>query len=613
MFIQFADEREWLAYAFVIVGSGFAGQFLAERLSKTGRVLLLEAGGSEDPLALGAGYYEIESSGLNMPMLGTRLSSFGGSSNHWTGQSHPFSPTIFKDRPGIAGWPIAYEDYAYHLPEAQAWLGLQPFQDPEAPSGIGSGLIGNDEDLRIIRLQTSDPVPLLGDAETERRYAGYDDIDVLLDTRLVDIDLDADGRGVAAIDLIHGPSRQRRRIPLGNLILCAGCIENARLLLWAGRKYPSGNPFLGGPNNLTGKYFTEHPVYQPVDIYFDGRVDLSEGSPHKTNGREEFAAWLPSDGFSERHGLLRFGMLFDDAWQVAGRDPEVADLDPDFLAVTPLLNAVRPNFRFEQTPLETNRITLLDSLDRDGVGKTRLHWEIPPGDLANYRKATMLMCDLLGQKGFARARLRGAFRQEDWSGIAVVHSTHPAGTTRMAHAPSAGVVDRNCRVFGLDNMYIAGTSVFPNGDFLNPTLNLLALAARLAYFLQARPRPGYAYYRYGTGRAENCQLLSGWSHPEDRGIWTDAAQSVVRIPRHGAKTLTLFGRGFRKVEVRLAINGIERYCGPATKLMRLSLVLDEAPDVELTFEFAHLHSPKDCGESDDARLLGFFLQRIELR
>jgi hypothetical protein len=144
-------------------------------------------------------------------------------------------------------------------------------------------------------------------------------------------------------------------------------------------------------------------------------------------------------------------------------------------------------------------------------------------------------------------------------------------------------------------------------------LNLLALAARLAYFLQARPRPGYAYYRYGTGRAENCQLLSGWSHPEDRGIWTDAAQSVVRIPRHGAKTLTLFGRGFRKVEVRLAINGIERNCGPATKLMRLSLVLDEAPDVELTFEFAHLHSPKDCGESDDARLLGFFLQRIELR
>jgi choline dehydrogenase-like flavoprotein len=109
MFIQFADEREWLTYAFVIVGSGFAGQFLAERLSKTGRVLLLEAGGREDPLALGAGYYEIESSGLHMPVLGTRLSSFGGSSNHWTGQSHPFSPTVFKDRTGIAGWPIAYE------------------------------------------------------------------------------------------------------------------------------------------------------------------------------------------------------------------------------------------------------------------------------------------------------------------------------------------------------------------------------------------------------------------------------------------------------------------------------------------------------------------------
>src|SRR5579863_7296070 len=180
MFIPFDEERDWLAYAFVIVGSGLAGQFLAEKLSKTGRVLLLEAGGRGDPLALGAGYYEIESSGLPMPALGTRLSSFGGSSNHWTGQSHPFSPTIFRDRPGIAGWPIAYEDYAYHLPEAQAWLGLTPFCLPEVLSSPGSGLIGNEQDLRVIRLQTSDPLPLLGDAETERRYAGYEDIDVLL-------------------------------------------------------------------------------------------------------------------------------------------------------------------------------------------------------------------------------------------------------------------------------------------------------------------------------------------------------------------------------------------------------------------------------------------------
>jgi len=52
MFIDISGERDWSEYAFVIVGSGFAGQFLAEKLAKSARVLLLEAGGREDPLAL---------------------------------------------------------------------------------------------------------------------------------------------------------------------------------------------------------------------------------------------------------------------------------------------------------------------------------------------------------------------------------------------------------------------------------------------------------------------------------------------------------------------------------------------------------------------------------
>ena len=47
---------------------------------------------------------------------------------------------------------------------------------------------------------------------------------------------------------------------------------------------------------------------------------------------------------------------------------------------------------------------------------------------------------------------------------------HHIGTTRMADDPQRGVVDRDCRVFGLDNLYVAGSSVFPTSSYINPTL-----------------------------------------------------------------------------------------------------------------------------------------------
>ena len=58
------------------------------------------------------------------------------------------------------------------------------------------------------------------------------------------------------------------------------------------------------------------------------------------------------------------------------------------------------------------------------------------------------------------------------------------GTTRMSEHEDQGVVDSNCKVFGVDNLYIAGSSVFPTYSFANPTLTIVALAIRLADFLK---------------------------------------------------------------------------------------------------------------------------------
>ena len=57
---------------------------------------------------------------------------------------------------------------------------------------------------------------------------------------------------------------------------------------------------------------------------------------------------------------------------------------------------------------------------------------------------------------------------------------HHMGTTRMHSDPKQGVVDPNCQVHDVANLYIAGPSVFPTGGYANPILTIVALSVRLA-------------------------------------------------------------------------------------------------------------------------------------
>jgi choline dehydrogenase-like flavoprotein len=71
---------------------------------------------------------------------------------------------------------------------------------------------------------------------------------------------------------------------------------------------------------------------------------------------------------------------------------------------------------------------------------------------------------------------------------AVFGNWHHLGTTRMHRDPSRGVVDENCRVHEMSNLYIAGGSVLPTGGYANPSLTIVALSLRLADHLRSRAR-----------------------------------------------------------------------------------------------------------------------------
>jgi len=487
MFVDFSTGPDWGAYDFTIIGAGPAGLFLAEKFAPHGRVLVLEAGGRDLAQAQGAGYYDLDVTGRAYGTLGRRLSVFGGTSNHWGGHSHPLSPQVFENREGFPGWPIAYADYALHLKEAQDWLNLGPFEKEPGTTGVERDLLGRAQNLMALHFQFSNPLRHFGDPPTQERYAGVSGIDIVLDTRVTDIVLDGAGGEVQGLNVMHLPSGATASVPVKLLFLCTGGIENARLLLWSARQYQAGNPLGGGPNNLTGKYFMEHPSIMPVEIYVDARADIAALAPHlDAAGQMVNVVLRPNDEFLAAHDLNRFAMHFQETPQPASTDVEIESGQDYFVARSTGYLRIMPFFLFEQTPDAQSFVGLSAKRGKDGTPLARLNWHISNEEIQNYRRGVLLFCGLLNQYGLAKARFVGDAVNPDWSTLGFGNACHHMGTTRMADSPREGVVDRHCQVHGVDNLHIAGSSVFPTGSWAFPTFTIIALSLRLAEQLRVR-------------------------------------------------------------------------------------------------------------------------------
>jgi choline dehydrogenase-like flavoprotein len=89
--------------------------------------------------------------------------------------------------------------------------------------------------------------------------------------------------------------------------------------------------------------------------------------------------------------------------------------------------------------------------------------------------------EVLGEtlEGLGLGRFESALEVADHR-VPVFANWHQMGTTRMHADPREGVVDGDCRVHGVGNLYVGGSSVFTTGGCSNPTLTIVALAARLA-------------------------------------------------------------------------------------------------------------------------------------
>jgi len=133
----------------------------------------------------------------------------------------------------------------------------------------------------------------------------------------------------------------------------------------------------------------------------------------------------------------------------------------------------------EQSPHPENRVRL--SADRDALGypKLEVHWRWYKDDAENFTRSVKFMSEELTRAGL------GTFKVELNEDRVVeirkpAGSHHLMGTTRMHDNPKYGVVDAECRVHGINNLFIAGSSTFPTGGYANPTLTIVAMSLRMA-------------------------------------------------------------------------------------------------------------------------------------
>ena len=492
-----------------IIGGGAAGITLARAFQGTAlKVCVVEAGGLQPDADVQA-LYRGESVGISYPLDATRLRYLGGSSNHWGGYCRPLDPIDFEQRDWVphSGWPFSIDELTPYYPEASAIVEVAPgrYADPaywEQMTGERLPPLVSGR-MRLQFVQFSPPTKFGQRYGTELQQAK--NIQVLLNASVVNIGAAAAGRSVdkLAIRTLDGSSHT---VKARYYVLATGGLENARLLLLSNDVVPVG---LGNQNDLVGRFFMEHPHVSGFGDIVVG--DLKRVPPLYrervlVEGRSAQVAFNPSYAFLRERKLLNATFMAGVSGDFHAGDT-AADRLPRTAVQTDVLKAARrfladgdgpvkpqdPTYigtrlglgcAGEQAPNPDSRVSLSSQRDAFGLPQIKLDWRLTEQDRRSLVTHMHSLALEFGALGMGRMVV---YVEDDglWP-AAVDGGSHHMGTTRMHDDPKQGVVDRNSKVHGMENLYVAGSSVFPTGGSANPTLTIVALTLRLADHLRPR-------------------------------------------------------------------------------------------------------------------------------
>jgi len=479
-----------------IVGAGAAGITLARALiGKNLKVTLLEAGGYDHTNASqdfykGAGVASSprELLSTEYPLV-SRLRYFGGATNHWGGWTRPLDAIDFEKRPWVrdSGWPIGrqalvpYYSEAARLVEIEAFNLVnedQSFRYPEEPTH-GSFFPKPSPSPEIVTRHFYISPPTRFGEKYRNELEGAANVEVLLNSNVIRFDCRPGENKIQQVVLLN-QKNQSIRVQADQFVLACGGLENPRLLLNSNHQFKNG---LGNQSGKVGRYFMEHP-----HTSFGSFINLKDKAWLKTY--EDFEEKFPkrifatSAAFQKQYQTMNFCCEIGKVSKAPKDSPEVLNLLKGLGTDLSKVSFAHLFARTEMEPQYQNRVELSEERDSVGLRKMKIHLVYSEKDRQTIKKSTEAAIRYLAFQGYGRGRLN-IESESDWStDITVGH--HHMGTTRMSHRPKDGVVDSNCKVHGISNLYIGGSSVFTTGGYANPTLTIIALALRLADHLSKR-------------------------------------------------------------------------------------------------------------------------------
>jgi choline dehydrogenase-like flavoprotein len=511
-----------------IIGGGVAGITLAMEMDKMGiDTCLLESGGY-DPDDATRDLYRGEHVGMPYQFSdGCRSRFLGGSSNCWGGWCRPLDPWDFEKREWIAnsGWPFGLDELAPFYARTHDLLKLGPHNfDP----AFWEAAINRRDVQRLpltsgkVRDTISQFSPPVRFGKVYRaRLKHSQRVRVFLHANATEIETDWAARTVSHIR-VATLSGRTMQVAAKIYVLATGGIENARLLLASNRVQADG---LGNGNDLVGRYFMDHPRLQSGLIRFSrawSRNKLydikyhymnSSVAAHGThiasqlamtpevlqqerllNARVWFSSVFPGEGSAGAQALFRckqallhkeqagWKLSHDLATMLAHPVDTVGYGFTRLFQPRALIQGVKFQIIVEPEPNPESRVTLSpDQRDRLGMRRVRVDWRLGPQVQRTFDRTLAILADELRSSGVADVTLDPPIEGNGWPDSLEKEGTwHHMGTTRMHESPKQGVVDRECRVHGMSNLYIAGSSVFPTAGANFPTITIAALTLRLA-------------------------------------------------------------------------------------------------------------------------------------